>query len=77
MASIVAVARRRSLRSFLAGSLLGGAVVVVARRRRGPETEGLAAFEGAPCYRAGPDGSLPPDDPARRQDGDGRAESRS
>jgi hypothetical protein len=72
MASIVAVARRRSVRSFLAGSLLGGTLVVVARRRRAPETQGLAAFEGAPCYLAGPDGRLPADDPARRQDGDGR-----
>jgi hypothetical protein len=51
--------RRRSLRSFLAGSMLGGVLVLVARRRRPPGTgvpPGLAAFESAPCARAGPDG---------------------
>jgi len=63
--SIVAVPRRRSLRSFLAGSLLGGTLVVVARRRRAPPTQGLAAFEGAPCQRAAPDGRLPAEDASR------------
>jgi hypothetical protein len=48
------------VRSLLAGSLLGGALLMLARRRRTPPTQGLAAFEGAPCHRAAPDGRLPP-----------------
>ena len=59
MDSIVAVARRRSLRSLLAGSILGGALVVLFRRRRAPAAQDLSAFDGAPCFRAGPDGRLP------------------
>jgi cob(I)alamin adenosyltransferase len=48
-------AQVRRLRSFLLGGLVGAsAALSVARRRRrrrqrGPA--GLAAFEGAPCYR--------------------------
>ena len=46
----------RRLRSFLYGAVVGAsAAVATARRRRGrPPREtpaGLAAFEGAPCYR--------------------------
>jgi hypothetical protein len=49
--------RRDRMRSFLLGGLVGASAVVAARRRRRPaprrrETPaGLAAFEGAPCYR--------------------------
>jgi hypothetical protein len=51
-------------RSFVAGSVLGGLVVLVApraRRHRGKLTmpRGLAAFEGAPCSDARPDGTMP------------------
>ncbi|HEX5261352.1 MAG TPA: hypothetical protein VFW18_07725 [Gaiellales bacterium] len=50
--------RRSSLRSFVFGSVVGGAIAVAAPRlRRGlhqPEEErlpsGLEAFEGAPCW---------------------------
>ncbi len=54
----------RRARSFLAGSVLGGVVVLVApraRRHRGKLTmpRGLAAFEGAPCSDARPDGTMP------------------
>lgn len=50
--------RRSSLRSFVFGSVVGGAIAVAAPRlRRGlqqPEGErlpsGLEAFEGAPCW---------------------------
>jgi hypothetical protein len=50
--------RRRALRSFVFGSVVGGAIAVAAPRlRRGlqqPEGErlpsGLEAFEGAPCW---------------------------
>ena len=50
--------RRGSLRSFVFGSVVGGAIAVAAPRlRRGlrqPEEErlpsGLEAFEGAPCW---------------------------
>jgi hypothetical protein len=49
--------KRDRLRSFLLGGIVGASAVVaarrrrriVARRRRAPA--GLAAFEGAPCYR--------------------------
>jgi hypothetical protein len=53
----------RRFRSFLAGSVLGGVVVLLApRARRGRHQllqRGLAAFEGAPCFDARPDGSRP------------------
>jgi hypothetical protein len=54
----------RKVRSFVAGSVLGGLVVLVAphARRRGLQLSmprGLAAFEGAPCTDARPDGTLP------------------
>jgi hypothetical protein len=63
MASIVAVARRRSLRSLLAGSIVGGALVVLFRSsRRAPAAQDLSAFDDAPCFRAGPDGRLPSGD---------------
>ena len=42
------------LRSFVLGSLVGASAVVAAARRRRRRREapaGLAAFEGAPCYR--------------------------
>jgi hypothetical protein len=48
---------RERLRSFMYGVALGASAAVAAarrRRRRGPEREtpvGLAAFEGAPCFR--------------------------
>jgi hypothetical protein len=49
--------KRRSLRTFLLGGLVGASAVVAAvdrrrrleRRRHRPR--GLAAFESAPCYR--------------------------
>jgi hypothetical protein len=52
------------VRSFVAGSVLGGLVVLVApharkRRRQLSMPRGLAAFEGAPCSEARPDGTLP------------------
>jgi hypothetical protein len=52
------------VRSFVAGSVLGGIVVLVApharkRRRQLSMPRGLAAFEGAPCTDARPDGTLP------------------
>lgn len=49
--------RRDRLRSFALGGLVGASAVVAAgrrrrRARRRRETPaGLAAFEGAPCYR--------------------------
>jgi hypothetical protein len=52
--------RRRALRSFVFGSVVGGALAVGAQRLRrggrshdgrGPEhIAGLEAFEGAPCW---------------------------
>jgi hypothetical protein len=56
-------------RSFLAGSVLGGLVVLVAPRARRHRSKltmprGLAAFEGAPCSEARPDGTMP-DAPVR------------
>jgi len=59
-ATIVAMADARKphhkVRSFVAGSVLGGIVVLVApharkRRRQLSMPRGLAAFEGAPCFR--------------------------
>jgi hypothetical protein len=47
-------AQVRRLRSFLIGGLVGAsAALSVARRRRRRQRRpaGLAAFEGAPCYR--------------------------
>jgi hypothetical protein len=48
-------ARARRLRSFLLGGLLGASAAVSVsrrrRRRRDRRPAGLAAFEGAPCYR--------------------------
>jgi hypothetical protein len=57
------------VRSFVAGSVLGGLVVLVApharkRRRQLSMPRGLAAFEGAPCTDARPDGTLPDARPA-------------
>jgi hypothetical protein len=49
--------KRDRLRSFLLGGLVGASAAVAAGRRRRPRTRprqtpaGLAAFEGAPCYR--------------------------
>ncbi len=50
--------RANRLRSFVLGGLVGASAVLAAirrdRRRRsdaGAEPAGLAAFEGAPCYR--------------------------
>jgi hypothetical protein len=49
--------KRRALRSFVFGSVVGGALAVGAQRLRrgrpghGPEPiSGLEAFEGAPCW---------------------------
>jgi hypothetical protein len=57
------------VRSFVAGSVLGGLVVLVAprarkRRRQLSMPRGLAAFEGAPSTDARPDGTLPDARPA-------------
>jgi hypothetical protein len=41
------------MRSFVVGSVIGAAAAVVAAprlRRRRPESAGLEAFEGAPCW---------------------------
>jgi hypothetical protein len=49
--------KRDRMRSFVLGGLVGASAVVAARRRRGraparrDRPAGLAAFEGAPCYR--------------------------
>jgi hypothetical protein len=48
--------RRERLRSFALGSLLGASAALAAARRSRPRERrrapaGLAAFEGAPCYR--------------------------
>ena len=47
--------KRGRLRSFLLGGVVGAwAAIATARRLRPPERQspaGLAAFEGAPCYR--------------------------
>ena len=51
--------RRRALRSFLFGGVVGGLVAVAAPRvrrglepREGPQpVAGLKAFEGAPCWQ--------------------------
>ena len=47
--------KRDRLRSFVIGGLVGASAVAAAgrrkRRRRRPGPAGLAAFEGAPCYR--------------------------
>ena len=49
--------RRRTLRTFVFGGMVGGAIAVAAPRlRRGlkpgeePRVSGLEAFEGAPCW---------------------------
>jgi hypothetical protein len=51
------------VRSFVAGSVLGGLVVLAApharKRRQQLSMRGLTAFEGAPCGDARPDGTLP------------------
>jgi hypothetical protein len=51
-------AQHRRLRSFLLGGLVGASAALAAARRarpgprrRRPAPAGLAAFEGAPCYR--------------------------
>ena len=47
----------RRLPSFVLGGVLGASAVIAARRRRRriearrQQPAGLAAFEGAPCYR--------------------------
>jgi hypothetical protein len=49
--------RRERLRSFVLGGVVGAAGAIAAarsrrpRRRQRPREAGLAAFEGAPCYR--------------------------
>jgi hypothetical protein len=49
--------RRSRTRSFLIGGLLGASAALAAARRLRPRQRrrvtpaGLAAFEGAPCYR--------------------------
>jgi hypothetical protein len=50
--------KRDRLQSFAIGSLLGASAAIAAARRRRPRRRpqrqtpaGLAAFEGAPCYR--------------------------
>lgn len=49
--------KRDRMRSFVLGGLVGASAVAAARRRRRPVPQrrptpaGLAAFEGAPCYR--------------------------
>ena len=49
--------KRDRARSFLLGGIVGASAVVAARRRRRRVLKrrqtpaGLAAFEGAPCYR--------------------------
>jgi hypothetical protein len=49
--------RRGRLRSFVLGGLLGASAALAAARRLRPKQRrrispaGLAAFEGAPCYR--------------------------
>jgi len=48
--------RRRRARSFVLGGIVGASAVAAGlgrarRRRRRPVQAGLAAFEGAPCYR--------------------------
>jgi hypothetical protein len=59
--------RGGAMRSFVAGSVIGAAAAVVAaprlRRGRRPETAGLEAFEGAPCWHH---------DRAQARDGEGR-----
>lgn len=51
------VERRGRLRSFVLGGLVGASAAVAAARRKRPQPRrrdapaGLAAFEGAPCYR--------------------------
>jgi hypothetical protein len=56
------------VRSFVAGSVLGGLVVLAApharKRRQQLSMRGLTAFEGAPCGDARPDGTLPDTPPA-------------
>jgi hypothetical protein len=49
--------KRDRLRSFVLGGVVGASAAVAAGRRRRPRPRrretpaGLAAFEGAPCYR--------------------------
>jgi hypothetical protein len=50
--------RRTRFSSFVLGGLLGASAAIAAARRRRPGRreprrgpQGLAAFEGAPCYR--------------------------
>ena len=49
--------RRSRTRSFLLGGLVGASAAIAAARRLRPKQRrrltpaGLAAFEGAPCYR--------------------------
>ena len=51
------VGRRGRTRSFLLGGLVGASAAIAAARRLRPKQRrrvtpaGLAAFEGAPCYR--------------------------
>ena len=46
--------KRDRLRSFVLGGIVGASAALAAGRRRRPRRQGpagLAAFEGAPCYR--------------------------
>ncbi len=48
--------RRDRVRSFVLGGVIGASAVAAGlrrarRRRKRPVQAGLAAFEGAPCYR--------------------------
>jgi len=48
--------RRERIRSFVLGGVIGASAVAAGlrrarRRRKRPVQAGLAAFEGAPCYR--------------------------
>jgi hypothetical protein len=49
--------RRGKLRTFLLGGVVGASAAIAAARRLRPQQRrrvtpaGLAAFEGAPCYR--------------------------
>jgi hypothetical protein len=65
--------RRGALRSFVFGSVVGGAIAVAAprmRRRTLQHLHGLEAFEGAPCWEfdraAATDAGQPPAEAGER-----------